>query len=227
MPGSPPSPDRRRPGGAAAVPAGGGLGAALAVIPAAGRSRRMGRPKPLLPFGDTTVLGAVAAALAGGGAREVVVVAAPDDRALARHATRLGLACAVNPDPSRGMLSSVLAGIEALGGAAALARRGEPLLVCPADLPALAPATVRAVLDALAAGAALALPVHRGRRGHPLGIAPRLAAEIATLDLAAGLRQLLDRHPGELAEIPVDDPGAVDDVDTPDDYRRLRGRRVP
>jgi molybdenum cofactor cytidylyltransferase len=80
---------------------------------------------------------------------------------------------------------------------------------------------VRAVLDALAAGAVLAVPVHRGRRGHPLGIAPRLAAEIETLDPTAGLRQLLDRHPGELAEVAVDDPGAVADLDTPDDYRRL------
>jgi len=198
---------------------------AVAIVPAAGASRRMGRPKALLPFGGTSVLGAVAAALAGGGAGETVVVVGPGDAALDRHAAGLGLRRAVNPDPSRGMLSSVLAGLEALGGGASVARRGAPLLVCPADLPALSAATVRAVLDRLESGAALAVPVHRGRRGHPLGIAARLAPEIEALDPAVGLRQLLDRRRDEVAEVPVDDPGAVDDADTPDDYRRLLGRR--
>ena len=199
---------------------------AVAIVPAAGASRRMGSPKPLLPFGGGSVLGAVAAALAGGGASEtVVVVGGPDAAALDRHAAALGLRRAVNPDPARGMLSSVLAGLEALGGAGAIARRGEPLLVCPADLPALSAATVRAVVDRLEAGAALAVAVHSGRRGHPLGIAARLAPEIESLDPAVGLRQLLDRHRDEVAEVPVDDPGAVDDADTPADYRRLLGRR--
>jgi len=198
---------------------------AVAIVPAAGASRRMGSPKPLLPFGGGSVLGAVAAALAGGGAREVVVVVGPEAEALDRHAAALGLRRAVNPDPARGMLSSVLAGLEALGGAGAIARRGEPLLVCPADLPALSAATVRAVVDRLEAGAALAVAVHSGRRGHPLGIAARLAPEIESLDPAVGLRQLLDRHRDEVAEVPVDDPGAVDDADTPADYRRLLGRR--
>jgi CTP:molybdopterin cytidylyltransferase MocA len=98
----------------------------------------MGRPKALLPFGDGTVLGAVAAALRAGGAGDRVVVTAPGDRTLAGLAERLGLRRAINPDPSRGMLSSVRAGLAELGGGAALARRGTPLLVCPADLQAAA-----------------------------------------------------------------------------------------
>lgn len=198
--------------------------AAVAVIPAAGESLRMGRPKPLLPFGGGTVLGAVAAALAAGGAGEVVVVTAPGDRALARLVERLGLRRAVNTDPSLGMLSSIQAGIAALGGGVALARRGAPLLVCPADLPGLAAATVRALLAALDGGAALAVPVVGGRRGHPLAVAPRRVSEIEALPLAGGLRRLLDLHPDELAEVAVDDPGAVEDADTPEDYRRLLGR---
>ncbi len=197
---------------------------AAAVIPAAGESLRMGRPKPLLPFGGGTVLGAVAAALAAGGAREVVVVTAPGDEALVRLIERLGLRWAVNPDPSRGMLSSIQVGIAALGGGTVLAGRGTPLLVCPADLPGLAAATVRALLAAIDGGAGLAVPVVGGRRGHPLAVAPRHVAEIEALPLAGGLRRLLDRHPDELAEVAVDDPGAVEDADTPDDYRRLLGR---
>ena len=207
-----------------------------AIVPAAGRSRRMGRPKLLLPLGGGTVLGATLAALAAGGAGRLVVVRRPDDRALAdwlggeaagEIGRRAGLAvdavppllAAVNPSPERGMLSSILAGLDSLGASA-----GEgALLVCPGDLPALSAGTVAAVLAALErSGTALPVPVHGGRRGHPLAIAPRRVPEIPTLDLDVGLRQLLDRHPDEILEVPVDDPGCVRDVDTPEDYEDLR-----
>jgi len=211
----------------------------VAVVPAAGRSRRMGRPKLLLPFGDGTVLGATLAALAAGGAQRIAVVGRPQDRELdawmrdgaadelARRvpeAPELDLLRATNPDPDRGMLSSVLAGLEALGGPGLDTEESRILLVCPADLPALAPATVAAVLERAAEGAALAVPVHAGRRGHPLAIASARVREVSTLDLAVGLRQLLERHPEEIAEVPVDDPGCVRDLDTPADYDSLTGR---
>jgi molybdenum cofactor cytidylyltransferase len=194
---------------------------AVAIVPAAGASRRMGRPKLLLSFGEGTVVGGVVAALRGGGAGEVVLVAAPDDEALAAWVRGEGLRLAVNPHPEEGMLSSIRAGLAAVGGTAWLAAAARAILVTPADLPRLSPETVRAVLAALAAGVPLAVPVVAGRRGHPLGIAPRLLAEIDRLDLATGLRQLLDRHSAELREIPVDDPGCLHDVDTPADYARL------
>ena len=197
---------------------------AVAVVPAAGRSRRMGRPKLLLPYRGSTVVGSLVAALAAGGVGEVVLVVASDRGSLARWGRAAGLTVAVNPDPSRGMLSSVRVGIAALGGAVALSPRGAPLLVAPGDLPALRPATVAALLRSFAATAApLAVPVHRGRRGHPLLISPRLIAEIDRLDPAVGLRQLLARHPGELLRVEVDDPGVLHDVDTSEDYRRLAG----
>lgn len=216
---------------------------ASAVVPAAGRSRRMGRPKLLLPFGPGTVLGSTLAALAGGGIDRIAVVTRPDDEALAawlageapgelarRTGSRRGagsaLVPAVNPDPSRGMLSSILAGLDALAarpgpkpGQAKLA----PLLVCPGDLPTLSAGTVRRVLDAASGRpAGLAVPVHRGKRGHPLSVGAALVPEIGELDLAVGLRQLLERHPDAVIEVPVDDPGSVRDLDTPEDYRELR-----
>lgn len=181
----------------------------------------MGRPKLLLPFGQGTVVGSVVQALRAGGVSGIVLVTAPGDEALRAWAAAegaAGLRVAVNPDPERGMLSSIVEGIAALGGAAGLARQGLPLLVAPADLPALRPATVAALLR-LGGDAPLAVPSYRGRRGHPLRIAPELIPEIESLDLGVGLRELLDRHP--VRSIEVDDPGAVRDVDTPEDYRSL------
>jgi molybdenum cofactor cytidylyltransferase len=207
----------------------------LAIVPAAGSSRRMGRPKLLLPWGATTVLGAVVAALRGAGVEAPLLVLGPagagsavggpagtgsaQAEPLRAWAAAAGLPIAENPYPERGMLSSIQAGLDALGGGEALARRGEVLLVCPADLPALRASTVRGLLAGLhAAGAPLALPRHRGRNGHPLAIAPHLLPEIAHLDPAIGLRQLRDRHAAQLLALDVDDPGCVADVDTPGDY---------
>lgn len=178
----------------------------------------MGQPKLLLPFRGSTVVGSTVQALRAGGASGIVLVAAPGDEALRGWAADAGLRVAINPDPERGMLSSIVEGIAALGGTAGLARHGLPLLVAPADLPALNPATVATLLR-LAEDAPLAVPSYRGRRGHPLRISPELIPEIPTLRLDVGLRELLDRHP--VREIEVDDPGAVRDVDTPEDYRSL------
>lgn len=180
----------------------------------------MGRPKLLLPYQDGTIVGSLVASLRAAGVERIALVTAAGDEELQTWARQAGLVAAVNPDPERGMLSSIREGIAALGGAAEMAERGETLLVSPADLPALRPETVIAALRG-AERAPLAVPVYRGRRGHPLAIAPHLVPEIESLDLDAGLRQLLDRHAAAVLEVEVDDPGAVQDVDTPEDYDRL------
>jgi molybdenum cofactor cytidylyltransferase len=138
---------------------------------------------------------------------------------------RSGLILAINPDPERGMLSSILAGLAALGGTAGWR---EPLLISPADLPALQAETIRATLAALGApDSALAWPTYRGKNGHPLGIAPEAVAEIPTLDPAIGLKQLRERSAGRTIEIGVDDAGAVSDVDTAEEYEALSGPPTP
>jgi CTP:molybdopterin cytidylyltransferase MocA len=125
---------------------------------------------------------------------------------------------ALNPDPERGMLSSIQVGLAALGGAPAL--RDDRLLVSPADLPLLAAATVAALLRT---AAPLVVPTYRGRRGHPLLLSGELVAEIEQLDPAVGLRQLLERRRCDVRELPVEDPGVLLDVDTPEAYDEALG----
>lgn len=192
----------------------------VAIVPAAGSSTRMGRPKLLLPFRDTTVVGALLAALRDAGVERVVVVTASGDSALEALAREAGADVAVNEHPERGMLSSILAGLEQLGGAVTIAAAGEPLLITPADLPAIRPATIRALLGVLEpSGAQLAVPTYRGKRGHPLVIDAALVPAIATVDPSRGLRDLLEHH--QVAELDVDDRGVIADVDTPADYATL------
>jgi glycerophosphoryl diester phosphodiesterase len=200
----------------------------VAILPAAGASRRMGRPKLLLPLRGRPLVTGVVEALRGGGVDEIVLVTSPEDDDLRAWAHGAGLTVAVNPDPDRGMLSSIREGIAALGGSAELARRGSTLLVSPADLPNLRAETVSGLLQRMAeSGAPIAEPLYRGKRGHPLAIAPALIPEIDTLDPDVGLKQLRDRHEAALLEFEVGDAGVVQDVDTPEDYERVAKAALP
>jgi molybdenum cofactor cytidylyltransferase len=188
----------------------------VAVLPGAGASRRMGRPKLLLPYRGGTLVGAVVEALRGGGVSKIVLVTSPGDEDLRAWARESGVLTTVNPDPQRGMLSSIREGIAALGST------NEILLVSPADLPALRSETVAALVQRMEeTGAPLAVPVYQGKRGHPLAIAAALIPEIDTLDLDVGLKQLRDRHEALLLEMEVEDAGVVQDVDTPEEYEKI------
>ncbi|GIX50639.1 MAG: glycosyl transferase [Limisphaera sp.] len=190
-----------------------------AILLAAGRSRRMGSPKLLLPWGRTTVLRAVAEAFHGAGLESLVVVTGPQARAL--HDTLHGLPVqwAVNPDPESEMLQSVRCGLQAAPADVCT------FLVSPADLPGLHAPLIRALLEAhQKRGAPITVPVWEGRRGHPLVFDAALKPEILASHDGVGLRGLLQTHANELFEWPAPDPSPCCDVDTPEDYRRWRDR---
>ena len=84
-------------------------------------------------------------------------------------------------------------------------------------MPFLRPTTIAAVRDALSKGAVLAAPYFRARRGHPVGIAGRFYEQLLALGGDEGARQLLAAHERELVKIPVGDPGAIRDIDRPED----------
>lgn len=193
-------------------------GEPIALVLAAGASLRMGRPKLLLPWGGATVLEAtLGALLAGGASRAVVVLAAPGP--LAGWRPPAGVEVATNPAPERGMVSSALAGLDAIGPAA------DPLLVTPGDLPGFRPETVAALLAVYRERGGVVVPRHAGRRGHPLLLAPEWQARVPAIAAAGGtLRDVLDLAAGALVEVPVDDPGTVRDLDTPADYAAFRPR---
>jgi molybdenum cofactor cytidylyltransferase len=84
-------------------------------------------------------------------------------------------------------------------------------------MPAIQADTIRRVVEALHGGAATAAPVHRGQRGHPVGFAATMQAELLASAGDTGARAVLLRHPPRLIE--VDDPGVLYDVDTFEDRR--------
>jgi CTP:molybdopterin cytidylyltransferase MocA len=189
----------------------------FAVVPAAGRASRLGRPKALLPFAGSIVLEALIGNLREGGIDRILVVAAAGDDALAQYCRRNDLDLAVNDHPELGMLSSVRCGAESLASALA---SGGSLVVCPVDFPMIRAATVRTLLLALERSTlTVAVPTFQGRRGHPLLMGAELAARVRDLDPTVGLRALLDRYP--CTEVEVADPYVLKDLDTWRDYAEL------
>lgn len=198
----------------------------VCIIPAAGSSRRMGRPKALLPWRGSTVVETLTRTLLEGGVRHIWLVRRPEDSELQQFcAVRPRLTAVANPRPTEGMLSSVLAGVEAW-----LGHEGpdlSPLLICPVDHPQLEPATVTRLLGSHAESPRhMIVPTHEGRRGHPLLIPPSLIGELQDLDPTRSLKQLLERHPEAVFELEVADAGVVGNLNTPEDYARALGRRL-
>ena len=189
-----------------------------AVVVAAGLSRRMGREKVLLPFGDATVLERVLATLAAASISERVVVVRPDLPRAAAIARSSGARVVVNANPQEEMLLSIRMGI------AELSPGVDAFFIWPADHPAVSGETL-ADLARAAGRSRVVLPVHAGRRGHPALVGADLVADIAAIPGGQGLRHLWRARPEVLFEVAVDDGGVLVDLDTPEDYERWTGRR--
>jgi len=189
-----------------------------AVILAAGRGTRLGGRKLELPWRDhPTVLDATLATYASL-ADSVVVVLGHEAARLRPIAERHGAQVAINTHYDAGMLSSVQCGLGAVGEV-------DAVWLTPGDLPDVQPATVATLRAAWQPGDGLVIPICGDRRGHPLMLAADLIATVSELDPEVGLRQLRQRVPDRVRLLPVDDPGILTDLDTPDDYLRSQHNR--
>lgn len=186
-----------------------------AIIPASGRSSRMGTAKALLDADGKSFLERVAGALSGGGCTPLIVVVEDLRSPVAATARTAGCIPMENPDPSEGPISSLRVALHALPPEA------EGFAVCPVDHPLLEANTVRALLMAFETHrAAVTVPVHDGHRGHPAIFHRELAREFLEPGLPEGARTVVRRHADATREVPVDDEGIAVDIDTLAEYRR-------
>ena len=186
---------------------------AVAVVTAAGSAERFGGKKLLAPVNGEPLLDHTIRSLLDGGVTEVIVVVSADTRReLARDVSAMNDARVrpiENPDPSRGMFSSIRIGVaEATGDA---------LLVLPGDMPFVRPETVRAVIAKYRERPAVVSPRYKGKRGHPVVMPLSLRDEIAAKPPTANLHEVLKLHPDEPVHVDVNDAGVVRDVDTRSD----------
>lgn len=189
----------------------------VGILLAAGAGSRFGGDKLLaLLHGKPLVLHALDALRPA--VTEVIAVVRPGSERLATLLVQAGARVAVCDEASHGMGHSLACG-------ARLAPADTNLLIALGDMPAVTPDTIARVIAALDAGATIAVPCHRGRRGHPVGFAARLVPMLRVLTQDQGARSVLLANAEAVLEIPVDDPGVLADVDTPVDLERLSERR--
>lgn len=191
------------------------------IVLAAGGSRRFGRPKPLLPWGEQTLLAHILDQVASLGLHDLVVVTGAAGDAVARVVAQRARV-AHNPEWERGQSTSLRAGLRALRPDAAAA------LFFLADQPEAHPEVAQQLIARWRTTRALAVaPRYQGERGTPVLFDRRAFAELSALEGDVGGCVLLARHSAEVAWVDVPDPPPLD-VDTPEEYYRcLASRSLP
>lgn len=188
-----------------------------AVVLAAGLSRRMGNTNKLLlavddvPLVRRTVSQIVAAAF-----DEIVVVVGHEQELVTEALAGLPVRVAQNEHYRDGQVSSVRCGLQALR------RPNAGVMVCPADQPLLTTTLVNTLAELFFArerGTTL-VPYYQGRRGNPIVLDQGAVADILSGNSDFGCRQFVDRNPDLVDRVDIENRALVDDIDSPEDYRR-------
>jgi molybdenum cofactor cytidylyltransferase len=186
-----------------------------AILLAAGRSRRMGAFKPLLRFGDRTVIECCINNLRAADIKDIIVVAGHRADDVREKLKDLEVSIVVNPEPDSEMGVSIARGVEQLPGNA------RAVIIALVDHPAVPPEAIRILIDEWRRGARLVQPEHGGRGGHPVLIDLAYRDDLLALDPQRGLRALFAARRDEVRRVPVESPYVARDMDTWEDYRRL------
>jgi len=193
----------------------------VGILLAAGESRRMGYPKPLLKIGDETFVAHLAAAMLMVVTRLTVVVGAHADRVRKAVPSDPRIKVVDNPDWVRGQLSSIKAGIRALPLDASAA------LIHLTDHPTVKAETFAAVADGYRESRkSIMIARYNGRRGHPVIFDRALFAELLDTPEDQGARAVVNADASRVVYIEVDDTGILLDLDTPEDLARA-GLELP
>jgi molybdenum cofactor cytidylyltransferase len=193
-----------------------------AVILAAGQSQRMGRPKLLLPWGkSSTIIRQVCQQVLACRPYETIVVTGELKDAIQAQIADLPVRVIHNPFAAEGeMLSSLQVGLQTIW------RTSDACLVVLGDQPTIEQDVITQVLLAYARGyGQIVVPIYRKRRGHPLIIDRSFWQAIMELPQGAAPRDMLRANQHALYELPVNTPSVLDDIDTPEDYNRIRRRK--
>jgi CTP:molybdopterin cytidylyltransferase MocA len=186
-----------------------------AILLAAGRSRRMGAFKPLLPFGPQTVIESSVANLRAGGVMDIVVVLGHRGEEIREKLKTAGVTFAFNPDADTPMGASVALGV------AQVSQPCGAVLIAPADHPAISGDTIKSIVNEWEHGAPLVQPEFEGRGGHPVLVDRKYFDDLRHLDSERGLRGFFEQHRQETRRLPVNSPFIARDIDTWEDYVAL------
>jgi len=193
-----------------------------AIILAAGKSIRMGQPKMLLPWGDTTVLGQVTMTFNKIGIADIIVVTGGDREVVEAEASRLAEVLSVrsvyNPSfEQMGMMSSIQVGL------ASLPADCKAVLIGLGDQPQVEEKTLKDILEIfVTTGAGIIVPSYENRRGHPVLLGGVHRLELLNFNPQSSLRDFMKAHQEEIYYVKAG-ASVLQDLDTPQDYQNYQG----
>lgn len=194
-----------------------------ALVLAAGRSSRMGARNKLLELIDgKPMVRRVVEAIRASDVGAVVVVTGHQGDQVRAALAGLDTAFVDNADFADGLSTSLRAGVGALPADI------DGMLVCLGDMPETRAGDIGRLIAAFnpLEGRSICVPTHGGKRGNPVLWAARFLPEMRNLQGDVGARHLIGAHADEVCEVPVDEPGVLLDLDTPEALAEFHaGRR--
>jgi molybdenum cofactor cytidylyltransferase len=184
-----------------------------AIILAAGESKRMGRPKMLLPFNGSTMIETVLENVSGSNVDKIAVVLGDEKDAIASVIGKFKIKSCYNENFKEGMLSSVNCAFKNLPSDYRAA------MVFQGDQPFIRKEVIDTIIESyLSSEYGIVIPVYDGRRGHPILIDRKYDNEIKKLNPEIGLRELTLRFHEDVLEVKTEEPGILRDFDTYKEY---------
>ena len=185
-----------------------------AILLAAGESKRMGELKQLMPLGKSTLLEQAIDNLLNSSVDETIVVVGHRAEEITDKIAGSPVKIVLNPDYKQGMSTSIIAGLTLVDP------RSRAVMLALGDQRLVESRTIHHLIDAFKKhDKGIAVPTHRGRRGHPVIFDVKYKAELLKLKGDIGGREIVKNHPDDVLEIAVDSESVISDIDTRDDYQ--------
>lgn len=180
-----------------------------AILLAAGESKRMGKPKQLVPLGNTTMVEQTTDNLLSSRVSEVIVVVGHRAEEVMKRVATKPIKIALNPIYHQGMGTSIVAGLNLVDS------RAQAVMLVLGDQPFVDSQTINRLIEEFDAhDKGIAIPVYQGRRGHPIIFSIKYKAQLSGLKGDIGGREIIEEHPEDILEVAVECEGIDIDIDT-------------
>lgn len=181
----------------------------------------MGLPKALLKIGEKTFLQHIVEALHSARIIDVVIVLGAEAEKIQKTLTWFDGKVVVNDEWQKGQLTSIITGLNNLDMTATDPEEIHGAIICPADHPLLTQSLLVDLLQGYwLSKKRIIIPIHRGKRGHPVIFDRELFDDIRNAPLDIGARAVVRNHEQEVHKVDVNDEGVLINIDSPDDYKK-------
>jgi xanthine/CO dehydrogenase XdhC/CoxF family maturation factor/CTP:molybdopterin cytidylyltransferase MocA len=193
-----------------------------AVILAAGESKRMGKPKLLLPYGDKTIIETVIQNAINSEIKNIIVVLGAEKDKIRNQISNYPVIITENPDYLNGMLSSVQCGLRTLPGDT------DSVILLLGDQPMISGLVIDQLADTYRhTDKGILIAYHKGKRGHPILFKIKYKKEIEELSVENSLHDFTRKFASDILEVETETPDILRDIDTPEDYNKeIKYRRL-